>query len=382
MNILIAFFIIIILYICLNKIYSTYWNKGLSVDIRFDEQLVTENDTAHITEIISNRNFLPIPALWVKFAADRSLLFKDRENISTSDKCYKNDIFSIFFYQKITKKLTFTAGRRGFFKIDKIDIVASNLIFSDSLVSSIPCDTTLMVYPRLTDTKRMSIPFKQIMGEITTAANRFAYDDPFLFAGIRPYIYGDSLKDINWNATARCGTLHTNVHDHTVRQEVCFLYNPELDGMLEDNELCEENIRIIATLATLFTDETGIGISFYTTAKDIITKEASCLCTGMGRGHLQNLFATLARLELSLPCDNFEQYVDTLINTHKINANATVILVTSKKGADMQHLFSSLNDSSRRNSNNISSFWLLPVYSSELKNVPAAPNIFPWEVRY
>lgn len=373
MNILIALLIIIILYTCLGKVYTKYWNKGLSIDVHFDEQAVTENDTAHLTEIISNHNFLPIPTLWVKFAVHRSLIFKDSENVSKSDKCYKNDIFSIYFYQKITKNLTFTASRRGYFKINSIDIVASNLIFSDSLVSSCPCDTTLMVYPRLTDTERMTIPFRQIMGEIAT--NRFSYEDPFEFARIRPYTNGDSLKDINWSATARTNSLQTNVHAHTVKQEVCFLYNPELDGLLEDEDLCEENIRIIATLATMLTKE-GINISFYTTAKDIITKENATLSAGVGKQHLNDLFTTLARIDLAASRDNFEKYVSTLINSQKINAT-TVVLVTSSKGQETQRLFNSLN-----NNRNISAFWLLPIYKSELKNAPQASNVLLWEVKY
>ena len=373
MNILIALLIIIILYVCLGKLYTKYWNKGLTVDVHFDKQVITENDTAHLTEIISNHNFLPIPTLWVKFAFHRSLIFKDKENVSRSDKCYKNDIFSIYFYQRITKNLTFTASRRGFFKIDRVDIVASNLIFSDSLVCSCPCDTSLMVCPRLTDTERMTIPFRQIMGEIDT--NRFSYEDPFEFAGIRPYTNGDSFKDINWSATARTNSLQTNVHAHTVKQEVCFIYNPELDGMLEDEDLCEENIRIIATLATMLTNE-GINISFHTTAKDIITGENASLSAGVGKQHLNNLFATLARIDLTASRDKFEKYISALVSAQKINAT-TVILVTSSKGPKTQSFFKYLD-----NNRNISAFWLLPIYKSELKNAPQASNILLWEVKY
>ena len=111
MNILIAIIVLIVLYICLNKIYRKYWNRGLNVELSFDTQVLTEDETGHITEIISNDNFLPIPSLWIKFGVDRSLIFNDIENVTMSDKCYKNDIFSIQLYQRITKKLSFKAEK-------------------------------------------------------------------------------------------------------------------------------------------------------------------------------------------------------------------------------------------------------------------------------
>ncbi len=373
MNILIAILIIVVLYMCLNAVYSKYWNNGLSIDVHFNEQVVTEKDTAHLTEVISNHNLLPIPTLWVKFAVHRSLIFKDQENVSKSDKCYKNDIFSIRFYQKITKNLTFTASKRGVFKIERVDVVASNLIFSDSLVTSYPCNTSIMVYPRLTDTNRMAIPFRQIMGEIST--NRFSYEDPFEFSRIRPYINGDSLKDINWKATARTNSLKTNVHTHTIKQEVTFIYNPELDGMLEDDDLCEENIRIIATLATQLTKE-GINISFYSSAKDIITHENCALSAGVGKQHLNDLFRTLARIDLEAPRDNFKKYIKALTSSQKINAT-TVIFVSSAKNTETQQIFNTLN-----NSKNFSAFWVLPLYKSEMKSAPKASNVLLWEVKY
>ncbi|MBQ9765172.1 MAG: DUF58 domain-containing protein [Lachnospiraceae bacterium] len=372
-NILIGIIIILILYISLNKIYSKYWNKGLSIGLHFDEACVTENDTAHLTEVITNRNFLPIPTLWVKFAVHRSLIFKDKENVSTSDKCYKNDIFSLLFYQKITKNLTFTASKRGFFRINDIDVVASNLFFSDSLVTAYPCDTSLIVYPKLTDYNRMLIPFRQIMGDITI--NRFCYEDPFEFSRIRPYTLGDSLKDINWKATARTDSLQTNVHAHTVKQGVTFIYNPELDGMLEDADLCEENIRILATLATMLTKE-GIPFSFYTSAKDVITGDNSVLSTGAGKTHLNDFLRVLARIDLSAKRSDFDTYITGAMASFSSETNTIVFVSSSKNAETLKHLHM------LRANRNHSVFWILPMYRSEFKSAPEVSDMFLWEVTY
>ncbi len=374
MNILIAIIVLIILYICLNKIYRKYWNRGLNVELSFDAQVLTEDETGYITEIISNDNFLPIPSLWIKFGVDRSLIFKDIENVTMSDKRYKNDIFSIQLYQRIKKKLTFTASKRGYYTIDRIDVVASDLMLSDSLVTSVPCDMTLIVYPRLTDSKDIEIPFNRIMGEVIS--KRRIYADPFEFSRIRPYMQGDNPKDINWKATSKTGVFQTNVHEYTSGQEITFLFNPDSERLLRDDDLTEEGIRIIATLSTLFTAQ-GINVSFYTSAHDILSGLPSSAKPGYGKSHCEEIYRTLARLDLEADREEFVPFASKLLTNRVLNKESAIVLVSSAKDAKTCELFDSLHDR-----NNSSAFWILPLRSRDLTDsLPKSDRILHWEVK-
>lgn len=374
MNILIAIIVLVVLYLFANRIYRKYWNKGLSIQLNFDKSILTENETGHLTEIISNHNFLPIPALWIKFSTDRSLNFKDQKNVTISDKCYKNDIFSILFYQKITKKLTFTAGHRGFFQIKSIDMVASDLTLSDSLVTSVPCDTTLVVYPRLIETRDIEIPFNRIMGEVIS--RRHIYEDPFEFSGIRPYIQGDNPKDINWKATSKTGTFQTNVHQYTAGQEIAFLFDHDSEGLLNDSDIIEEAIRIIATLSTLFTLQ-GINVSFYTNAVDILTARPSLIHSGCGRQHCEDIYHTLARLNLEADSEKFVSFASKLLAGSTINENALIILVSSARDTATLNFFDAL-----LHTENTSAFWIFPTRTLNLTNPVRCPDrILHWEVK-
>lgn len=374
MNILIAIIVLIILYLCTNRIYHKYWNKGLSVHAAFDKTVLTENETGYLTEVISNHNFLPIPTLWIKYSVDRSLNFKDKENVTISDKCYKNDIFSILFYQKITKKLTFTAGHRGYFQIKSIDVVASDLTLSNSLVTSAPCDTTLVVYPRLIESKDIEIPFNRIMGEVIT--KRYIYEDPFEFSRIRPYTQGDNPKGINWKATSKTGVLQTNIHQYTSKQEIAFLFDPDSEGLFCDSDIIEEAIRIIATLSTLFSLQ-GINVSFYTSAVDILSALPSSVQPGCGRQHCEDIYYTLARLNLEADSEKFVSFATSLLADNAISENAIIILISSAKDTATLNLFDSIS-----REKNSSAFWIFPARSRDLINpVYTSDRILHWEVK-
>ena len=50
----------------------------------------------------------------VKFEVDRSFLFGNEVvNTNVSDHCYKSDVFSLLFYQKIVRKIPLVCTRRG-----------------------------------------------------------------------------------------------------------------------------------------------------------------------------------------------------------------------------------------------------------------------------
>ncbi len=82
-------------------LYRKYWNKNLTVEIRFTQHAIWEREEGELCETIVNRKWLPLPMLRVKFEADRHLDFMQEGNISVTDRCYKNDIFSVMMYQKI-----------------------------------------------------------------------------------------------------------------------------------------------------------------------------------------------------------------------------------------------------------------------------------------
>ena len=119
-------------------LYRKYWNKNLTVEIRFTQHAIWEREEGELCETIVNQKWLPLPMLRVKFEADRHLDFMQEGNISVTDRCYKNDIFSVMMYQKIVRRLKFQGIRRGYYTIRQISADSSDLFMDQHLREEIP----------------------------------------------------------------------------------------------------------------------------------------------------------------------------------------------------------------------------------------------------
>ena len=351
-------------------IYRKLWYKNLTATITFTEHIITEHDTGELVETITNRKWLPLPMLRVRFETDRHLEFSDENNLSVSDRCYKNDIFSLMMYQKIIRRLKFCAIQRGYYSISQIDLDSTDLFMEQKLGMQLACGASLYVLPGQADTGRLLIPFQKMMGSLLT--RRYTYEDPFEFQGIRPYQPFDNMRDINWKASARTGGLQTNVHAHTVRQEVCLLLNLEPASIVEDDLLKEESIRLANSLAELFLAQ-GIPLGLYCNAKDLVTGKSLSLSCGGGEHHLLTLRKGLARLDLSQPVEDFCGSVNHVIR--KDSHDLLYVLISSSQRNEIKSTFEILSKYAP------GSLWLLPLRKNDRQEFASAKDfpVIRWE---
>lgn len=97
----------------LERGYRRFWSRDLHVEVHFQPHPAREGEEATLTEIIENRKVLPVPMLQVEFLLDRSLGIDEEENASLSDQLYKRDVFSVSFYQKISRTIPLKCRKRA-----------------------------------------------------------------------------------------------------------------------------------------------------------------------------------------------------------------------------------------------------------------------------
>lgn len=230
-------------------LYKKYWNRGLKVTVRFEDAYVYEGDVSHLREEISNNKLLPLPALEVRLAVNRSLIFSGEagKNASISDKNYQRDVFAFFGRQKVIRKIPFVCKKRGFYQINGSEAVGYDLLYMHDYYQEYPQQTQMYVYPAPVDVSRIRLVCQTISGMVLTQQK--LYPDPFEFSGIREYQKTDPMNHINWKASARSGSLMVNQHDSTTSISVTILLDVEDSGILRYERLVEESIRIASSLA-------------------------------------------------------------------------------------------------------------------------------------
>lgn len=359
-------------YFLQNKLYQKYWDKSLEVSVAFEKKQAVKGETVHLAEVITNNKVLPLLMLHLKFTIDRKLKFTDMEdNVSVSDKCYKNDIFSLLFYQKITRRLPFVCTGRGFYTITEADLVSSNLFLNVQFIEHIPLYTEITVFPALADGSRLEIPFRKMMGTLLTRT--YLYEDPFEFRGIREYSTSDTMSSINWKATARTGDFKVNVHDYTASQEVCILLNLESETNWESDVLMEECISIAAGLCDKFA-AADVAVRILSNGCDLYSKEPVCFEAGSSSIHMDTILSGLARIDLKLPMRKFTEVLEELAAEE--TGNTVYVMVSVACGMKLQEAYEVLAQKTP------GAIWILPYSHKpefEMKICPSV-EIMPWEV--
>lgn len=369
--ILIGIGIILVLF-CIKKVYAKIWSKGIEVNLSFSKTEAYPGEEVTLTEVISNHKWLPLPMLIVKFAIDRSLEFLEiDQDVNVSDQCYKSEIFSLMFYQRITRKLPFVCRKRGYFTIQSINLVSTDLFMNRVLATVLPIDQSITVYPKQIPFEEGNILFNRVMGTLLT--KRYHYEDIFEFRGIREYQNYDTMRNINWNASARSGELKVNVHNYTASQEVLLLLNLEDEGIWKYDQLKEESISITASLALRLTEQ-GIGVSIISNGLEKHTKLPLSIDNGSDESHRIAILNALSRIELNQSMQDFALFIRE--HEEKIEHSSMIIMISTCKKVGLQEEYNRIVPDINKG------MWIFPVHpdmDNKFTKVDQS-HIYRWEV--
>lgn len=291
-----------IIFVVQQNIYKKLWNQNLTAAISFGASSIFEGQEGQLKEIIENRKRLPLSMLKVKFQTDRHLLFEDTKGSRTTDQYYRNDIFQVNGGEKITRTIRFTGGRRGYYTITTMDIVAADLFMTSQFVDTLSVSTSLYVYPKLFDSREFRRSLQQLNGEVLT--KRHLLEDPFEYRGIREYQPTDDLRSINWKATAKTGDFKVNQKNYTALQSVRIFMNLEDNGVLKKEEAVEASIQVVAGLCDFFLKQ-GFKVSCYGNGVDMINDLPVSIEASAARGQMEAILRSLARVDTTKPVVDF-----------------------------------------------------------------------------
>ncbi|MDR1531853.1 MAG: DUF58 domain-containing protein [Clostridiales bacterium] len=364
MTVLIVILAIVLFVKLTDLIYSRYWNAGLKFSINFSRRTAFEGEPLELTEVLSNAAVLPLPWVAVKFRISRDLLFSDTRNAQISDDYYRSDVFSVMMFQKITRRLPFVCGKRGFYIVKNIDLVSGNLLLNHKLIAHINCGESLTVYPRLIEPRELSVPYKKITGELL--ARRFIQADPFEFKGIREYQPYDSFRSINFKATAKAGRFMVNVNDSTISQEIIAVLNLQPYASWFGDTLFEQAIRMAASLASRCVKD-GVPFRMVSNGRDIITGREIDIHSGSGGEHLANIYKALARIDLSKEVKPIAPWLN------EQTQDAVYFLISTYQDSDLAEAFNQVRTRAF-------GVWVIPAFRETAVKVPLDDFVRKWEV--
>ncbi|SDY93132.1 Uncharacterized conserved protein, DUF58 family, contains vWF domain [Evansella caseinilytica] len=282
----------------------------------FSEQAVFEGGCIDMVEVISNRKLLPVPWLRLESRINANLQFGSQANLTIVDDQFHRSLFSLMSFQKITRRHKVYCAKRGHYYMKTVSFTNGDLLGIDHSSKTHEVFASVIVYPKLIPTSDIPYPSTSWQGDV--AVRRWIVDDPFVFAGVRDYAAGDSMRSINWKATARTGELMISKKDYTADPKLMIYLNfDETEDIwlpIKNEALIEKGISLAASMAQQAISQgipTGFGCNSYIVEpfeKQLPIKSSVRIDPGSGKNQLQYILETLAKVKIDRSM-NFNQFL-------------------------------------------------------------------------
>lgn len=294
-RVLIVLFTAFVLYRLQEIVYRRRWDSRVKFEMAYGVSEVFEGGTVGFRETIWNGKRLPMPYVRASYVHSAHLRQTDLAGNFMHHGRFRDTFFVVPGKRRISRNTLLICEKRGYYVIDKATVYSSDIFLSRTYKKVVDLDIALTVYPGEIEISEADIPYKSLSGEILT--KRFILPDPFEFIGIREYQPFDSLKQLNFKAWAKTGQPMSNIHGHTVSQEVRIVLNLQPYCPFLRDALFENAIRLAAFLARKYLEE-GIPVSFATNGLDCVTNQPSHTQKGQTSRHLREIYEILARIDL------------------------------------------------------------------------------------
>ncbi len=113
------------------------------------------------------------------------------------------NVWTIGWFERTVRHLSISANRRGTFEFQSVRLSVADLFGQGAAAEEHRASLRWIVRPRSVPVRSLGSD-QHALGALT--ARHSLFEDPSLFAGVRPYQPGDPTRRIHWRATARTGT--------------------------------------------------------------------------------------------------------------------------------------------------------------------------------
>ncbi|MBX2998869.1 MAG: DUF58 domain-containing protein [Caldilineaceae bacterium] len=274
-------------------------------------------------------NAKPLPLAWLRCEDEipgaLTIEPETRINRYSSARRMLVNLFSVRWYERITRRYRITGTERGAWLFGPVQLISGDIFGFSVKRESIPELTTLLVYPRIVPISTLGLPARHPFGE--DKAERRVVEDPMRLMGVRDYQQGDSFRHIHWKASARRQDLQTKVFEPSAnRLFLIFLnvdtYRNRMEGA--DPELREYAITAAASIGR-WAWEKGETVGLYSNGSLPAGGRLRVLA-GNRPDQAVRILEGLARLR-AISLSNIEQILQ--IETESLRYGSTIIVVTS-----------------------------------------------------
>ncbi|MGN1163451.1 MAG: DUF58 domain-containing protein [Candidatus Ornithospirochaeta sp.] len=282
-------------------LFSRLWGRGIDVSVRFSSAAIREGEGVDVEERSENRNHFPFVSMTLFWSLDR-LYSPYRRGASSFS------VSSTFHFPRrsVIRCTTSIEGlERGVYTISGGEISSTDLFSIDEYSLGIYSDSILHVYPSRKKMFGRSFAYRGYLGNVLSKER--GLEDPFEVKSIRPYLPTDPMRNVNWKATARTGSMKVNQYEWTTEESVMVVLDLYGGSDVEKEEL----IRYVSSFSALILAR-GTSISLVTNGRDARDGRRVGVGKGSGEGHAGTIDTALSEIKVSSTTDDLSVLISSL----------------------------------------------------------------------
>lgn len=283
--------------------FGRFWSKGLRLRLRFEQARAAAGEDVYLEELVENRKCLPLPVVSFRYSLCRNFELMPKNGRFTGTQSYR---LALPARKQVRSRVLLPRLPRGVYTVTQAELQSRDLFGTRKDSRPVSSSAMLTVFPASLPFEQISVPFRQLLGAVIT--RRSTLEDPFEFRGIRPYEVYDSMRTINWKASAKTGEWKVNQYQYTTDESVLLLLDLE-HGTEEEREAL---ISLTSSLSRLLLGS-GVTVALRSNCRGCITGQPLRVLPGGGSGQQNAIDESLAQIKLGATAvRGFAQWLDRL----------------------------------------------------------------------
>ncbi len=273
---LIAVGVIVALVWLLRSLWARFGLRGVTYERKLGAQRALVGEEIQLELTVRNRKLLPLPWLEVEDFVSEGVSVAGRP-LEPSDQpgfAILRTTWTLGWFQRVTRRMDIVAERRGIYDFTTTRLRVADLFAPDSVESEETHKLRYRIVPRYVPV-RATAPLSDLPGSAKVL--RGLFEDPALFAGVRPYQPGDALRRVHWKASARLGRPVSRRYDPVHERDVIIALDAQTVAgpfwlMQYDDELVEGLCVAAMSLARTMIGSgvaCGLSVNAYTTQSEL-----------------------------------------------------------------------------------------------------------------